>query len=108
MVELPSDSAAESAAFVSEVFGWSGTPYGLEYVDFDCGGVNLGFQQDPEEQPSAPLVVIQVEDLEETRAAVETAGGVITVESFDFPGGRRFHFREPGGNELAAGVPVQA
>jgi uncharacterized protein len=50
--------------------------------------------------------VIQVNDLEATRTAVLQAGGTITVEAFDFPGGRRFHFREPGGNELAAWIPT--
>jgi predicted enzyme related to lactoylglutathione lyase len=73
----------------------------------DCGGgVSLGFQQDPADAPAGPLAVIKVEDLAATREAVIAAGGQITVEGFDFPGGRRFHFREPGGNELAAWVPV--
>ncbi|WP_324606668.1 VOC family protein [Kitasatospora azatica] len=56
--------------------------------------------------PAAPLAVIQVDDLDATRQAVIEAGGTVTVEAFDFPGGRRIHFREPGGNELAVWVPM--
>ncbi len=78
-----------------------------DYTDVDCGGASLGFQQDPAEQPAAPLVIIQVDDLDTMQREVEAAGGIITVEPFDFPGGRRFHFREPGGNELAGWAPAQ-
>ena len=106
MVEFPSTSAAASAAFMATVFWWTATPYGPDYTDVDCGGANLGFQQDPAEQPAAPLVIIQVDDLDVMQREVEAAGGIITVEPFDFPGGRRFHFREPGGNELAAWAPA--
>ncbi|MGE7437728.1 MULTISPECIES: VOC family protein [Kitasatospora] len=107
MVEFPTTSARESAEFFGSVFGWGATQYGPEYTDVDCGGgVSLGFQQDHSEAPAGPLAVIQVDDLEATRSAVLKAGGTITVEAFDFPGGRRFHFREPGGNELAAWTPT--
>lgn len=107
MVEFPTASAHRSAEFFGAVFGWAATPYGPEYTDVDCGGgVSLGFQQDRTEAPAAPLAVIRVDDLEATRSAVVAAGGTVTVEAFDFPGGRRFHFREPGGNELAAWTPT--
>ncbi len=107
MVEFPTSSAVQSAQFLQAVFGWDATEYGPEYVDVDCGsGVSLGFQQDRSEAPAAPLAVIQVDDLDATHQAVTEAGGTVTVEAFDFPGGRRFHFREPGGNELAAWVPA--
>ena len=103
MVEFPTDSARESAEFFGSVFGWAATPYGPDYTDVDCGGgVSRGFQQDRSEAPAGPLAVIRVDDLEATRSAVVAAGGTVTVEAFEFPGGRRFHFREPGGNELAA------
>ena len=108
MIEFPTASARDSAAFMNEVFGWTDTPYGPQYRDVDCGGgVTLGFQEDQAEAASGLLAVIQVADLDRTRAIVVAAGGAITVEPFDFPGGRRFHFREPGGNELAAWVPVE-
>ncbi len=53
---------------------------------------------------SAPLTVIRTEDLELAEREVLAAGGEITRPAFDFPGGRRFHFREPGGNELAVWI----
>jgi uncharacterized protein len=58
------------------------------------------------ERPGAPLAAIRTDDPEAARAAVESAGGAISVETFDFPGGRRFHFREPGGCELAVWQPT--
>lgn len=103
MIEFPTSNAAASGSFLRAVFGWPVTPYGPDYTDVAAGdGVSLGFQGDPDEAPGAPLAVIRVDDLEATRAAVEAAGGRVSVPPFDFPGGRRFHFVEPGGNELAA------
>jgi predicted enzyme related to lactoylglutathione lyase len=69
--------------------------------DVHGAGVALGFQADTTEQPTAALVTIRTDDLDGARRAVEDAGGVVTVEPFDFPGGQRFHFREPGGSEQA-------
>jgi predicted enzyme related to lactoylglutathione lyase len=107
MVEFPSSSASGSGDFFREVFGWDPTPYGPQYVDVACGqDFSLGFQQDVEEAPSAPLVVIRVADLVAAREKIESHGGRVTVEPFDFPGGRRFHFVEPGGNVLAVWVEI--
>lgn len=106
LVEFPSSSASASGAFLAEVFGWTPTAYGPSYVDVAGGGISVGFQADPADQPSGPLVVIRVEDLDQVRTSIEAAGGVVTVEPFDFPGGRRFHFREPGGAELAVWRPT--
>ncbi|RMI31819.1 VOC family protein [Nocardia stercoris] len=100
-VEFPSSSAAESAAFMERAFGWKSTAYGPDYTDVQGGGITLGFQSDTAEQAGAPLVIVRTDDLDRACREVEAAGGVITVEPFDFPGGRRFHFREPGGSELA-------
>lgn len=105
MVEFPTGTASGSAQFMEQVFGWKSTAYGAEYRDIDCEGFGLGFQQNTDKAPAAPLVVIEVDDLDEAMRAVTDAGGTITVEPFGFPGGRRFHFREPGGNVLAAWVP---
>ncbi|MCO5997492.1 VOC family protein [Actinoallomurus rhizosphaericola] len=105
-VEFPSESASASGRFFEEAFGWRSTSYGPDYVDVQGGGVTLGFQADPAERPGAPLVTIRTGDLDAARRAVEAAGGVVTVEPFGFPGGRRFHFREPGGCELAVWCPT--
>ena len=87
-------------AFYSAAFGWSFTDYGPTYAAFD-EGLDGGFQADTSEARAAPLPVLYSEELEATLAAVEAAGGVILQPIFSFPGGRRFHFRDPAGNELA-------
>ncbi len=107
MVEFPTTSAQGSAEFMQHLFGFGSTAYGPDYTDVDMGGGRLlGFQADQDEAPAGPLVVFQVDDLDAARRAVVDAGGQVTVEPFDFPGGRRFHFREPGGNELAIWTPA--
>ena len=66
------------------------------------GDVDIGLQADASEATSAPLAVIAVDDLEASLEAIGKAGGAITTPVFAFPGGRRFQFRDPSGNELAA------
>lgn len=105
-VEFPSGSATASGQFFEKAFGWVAASYGPDYADVQGGGVMLGFQADDGEQPSAPLVTIRADDLAQARKAIESAGGIITVEPFDFPGSQRFHFREPGGCELAVWRPT--
>ena len=104
-VEFPSTSAAASGEFFERAFGWAVTPYGPDYTDVRAAGPTFGFQADKAQQTRAPLVTIRTDDLAEARTAVEAAGGVVTTEPFAFPGGRRFHFREPGGSELAVWCP---
>lgn len=87
-------------AFYSAVFGWSFIDYGPTYAGFD-EGLEGGFQADASEAPSAPLPVLYSEDLDATLAAVKAADGEILRPIFSFPGGRRFHLRDPAGNELA-------
>ncbi|MBL8583071.1 MAG: VOC family protein [Rhizobiaceae bacterium] len=84
-------------AFYSRAFGWSFTDYGPSYAAFD-EGLEGGFQS---ETAVKPLPVLYSERLEETAAAVVEAGGRIVQPIFAFPGGRRFHFVDPAGNELA-------
>ena len=100
-VELPSKNLSEAKSFYSKVFGWSLTDFGPTYSCTMTGDVDLGLQADGTEATAGPLAVIAVEDLEEALAAVRKAGGTITKPIFSFPGGRRFHFRDPNGNELA-------
>lgn len=104
-VEFPSDSADASGRFFQDAFGWTPTRYGPTYTDIADAGIGMGVQEDPEERTAAPLVVVRTDDLAAARVAVEAAGGVVTAEPFGFPGGRRFHFREPGGSELAIWQP---
>lgn len=101
-VELPARDPAGDKRFYDAAFGFAMTDFGPTYACTMSGDVDLGLQGDASEQTGAPLAVIQVEDIEATEAAVRRAGGVVTKAIFAFPGGRRFHFRDPSGNELAA------
>lgn len=87
-------------AFYSAAFSWSFTDYGPTYSAFN-EGLEGGFQSDAGEAVGKPLPVLYSDQLEATMAAVENAGGRIVRPIFEFPGGRRFHFLDPAGNELA-------
>lgn len=87
-------------AFYSVAFAWSFTDYGPTYSAYD-EGLEGGFDAEPSEAPRPPLPVLYSKDLEATVEAVEAAGGKIVRPIFEFPGGRRFHFTDPAGNELA-------
>ncbi|HWI86900.1 MAG TPA: VOC family protein [Sphingomonas sp.] len=104
-LELPVADIGAARAFYASAFGWTMTNFGPSYACTLTGDVDIGLQADPSERALAPLIVIQVADLEAALAAVEDAGGAITRPIFAFPGGRRFHFRDPDGNELAAHKP---
>jgi predicted enzyme related to lactoylglutathione lyase len=101
-VELPAAETEPAKTFYAAAFGFAMTDFGPTYACTMTGEVDLGLQADAQEAPSAPLPVILVESLEITEALVRRAGGVITKPAFAFPGGRRFHFRDPAGNELSA------
>ncbi|MEO7504159.1 MAG: VOC family protein [Sphingomicrobium sp.] len=101
-VELPSLTAHElTRAFYGKAFGWTFTDYGPDYAATTNGTTDIGLDGQSGEALSAPLPVIRVEALEAAFDAVCQAGGVIAKPIFAFPGGRRFHFIDPGGNELA-------
>ena len=104
-VELPVRDVPTLKGFYAGVFGWSFTDFGPDYAATTTGDVDVGLSGDAAEATAQLLPVIQVDDLEATLAAVTAAGGVVTLPIFAFPGGRRFHFRDPAGHELAAMVP---
>lgn len=105
MIEFPSNDASASAQFFEKAFDMGYLTYGSQYTDVQLGAEQtFGFQGDSSESTNAPLVVLEVDDLDTARGRIESAGGTITVEPFEFPGGRRMHFLEPGGNELAVWV----
>jgi len=99
-VELPSSDVAAGKRFYQSVFGWSYQDWGDEYADTHDSGVSSGLSADPT-RTKAPLVVVFVTDLEAAHARVIAAGGNVSRAIFTFPGGRRFHFVDPAGNELA-------
>ena len=100
-LEMAAGDTAEAKRFYGEAFGWTFQDYGPTYAAFGDAGLDGGFQADPAEVPAAPLVVIFTNDIEAMLAKVSAAGGAIVKPIFSFPGGRRFHFRDPSGNELA-------
>ncbi len=101
-VELPVRDIGPAKAFYERAFGWSLTGFGPTYAATLSGDTDIGLQADAAEATRAPLPVIDVEDLEAALQAVEDAGGTIVRPIFAFPGGRRFQFLDPSGNELAA------
>lgn len=103
-VEFAARDLAATKAFFAEAFGWTFTDYGPDYAAFDHQGLEGGFFQAPLASTTSnggALLVFYSEKLEETERAVIAAGGVIVKPVFTFPGGRRFQFTEPSGNELA-------
>lgn len=104
-LELPVASTTAAKAFYADAFGMAFSDFGPTYAATLTGDTDLGFQADPKEKTAAPLPVIEVPDLEAASDAVVRAGGTISLPIFAFPGGRRFHFRDRDGHELAAMQP---
>jgi len=102
-IELPTTDMAAMKNFYSAVFGWSYVDYGPSYAAISGAGVDGGFDADSDRTPSrhGALIVIYSDDVEASLEAVRAASGQITVPIFTFPGGKRFHFIDPSGNELA-------
>jgi predicted enzyme related to lactoylglutathione lyase len=103
-IELPARDLESVQSFYERAFAWSFTDYGPEYKAFTDGRIDGGFykadKKSSTDQGSA-LVIIYATDLEKTKASVIAGGGEVVKDIFDFPGGRRFHFTDPNGNELA-------
>lgn len=100
-IEFNVADIAASKAFYGAAFGWSFTDYGPEYCEFGDGRLTGGFTTMGKPQPGGPLVILYADDLEASLTAVERAGGKIVKSITAFPGGRRFHFGDPDGYELA-------
>ena len=100
-VELPVGAIGPARHFYEQAFGWTLQEFGPTYAASLTGDTDIGLQADTGEATGAPLPVIDVPDLEAAQAAVERAGGRVVRPAFGFPGGRRFHFADPAGNELA-------
>ena len=103
-LEFPARDLAATQAFYEQAFAWVFTRYGPQYSAFTDGTLDGGFYQSEQHSSTdngAVLVVLYAADLEQTRDRVLAIGGAIAKDIFDFPGGRRFHFTDPSGNELA-------
>ena len=100
-IELPATDIAATKRFYIDAFGWKFTDYGPDYTSFEDGRLAGGFTKDGTVARGGPLVVIYADKLEAVEAKVRQAGAKIVKPIFSFPGGRRFHFSDPSGNELA-------
>ena len=100
-VEFSTQDIPATQTFFAKAFGWTFVDYGPDYQAFANAGLDGGVQNDPDHVGAAPLVILKTENLVAAEQAVTAAGGAITRPIFSFPGGRRFQFREPGGNEMA-------
>ena len=101
-IEFAVTDMAQSKRFYEAAFGWRFNDYGPDYAGIQKqGGEAGGLRLEPEVSRGGPLVILYSNDLDATLTTVREAGGQITREPFGFPGGRRFHFEDPSGNELA-------
>lgn len=103
-IEYPSRDLGGTKRFFEQAFGWAFEDYGPDYAAFSDQGLDGGFFSSgltARTETGSALVVLYSEDLEGTLHRIEAAGGEVLKPIFAFPGGRRFHFLEPGGNELA-------
>ena len=103
-VEFPCLDLTKTKEFFATAFAWKFEDYGPDYIAFTDGGLNGGFfwaEQAASTENGSALVVLYSADLEDTQRKVAESVGEIIKGIFSFPGGRRFHFQEPGGNELA-------
>mgnify|MGYP001555575247 CR=1 FL=1 len=98
-VEFPAGDLPAAKSFYAQAFGWTFTDYGPAYAAM-AEGLDGGFNADAADQAAKPLVILFAHALEAMEAKVRAAGGTITRPSVSFPGGRRFHGKEPRGNEL--------
>jgi len=100
-IEFNVADIARSKAFYGMAFAWTFTDYGPDYCEFSDGRMKGGFDATGPVRPGGPLVVLYGSDLAEISGRIEAAGGKIVKPIFEFPGGRRFHFTDPDGYELA-------
>jgi predicted enzyme related to lactoylglutathione lyase len=100
-IEFKAPDLERIKAFYSEVFGWVFTDYGPDYIAIAESGLDGGFMRSDAPVLNGVLVVLYHKDLKSVLAKISPAGGRIAKEMFPFPGGKRFHFLDPAGNELA-------
>ena len=103
-LEFPANDMAATKTFFREVFDWHFEDYGPDYMSFTGGGLDGGFYRAELASKVAngsALMVFLSDDLKASQRRIEAAGGIIIQAIFDFPGGQRFHFTEPSGNEMA-------
>lgn len=106
-VELPVKDMVRTKQFYGTVFGWKFDDYGPDYTSFFDGRLAGGFTMERPAPIQGLLLVIYAKDLKAVQNRIRTAGGSIVKETFSFPGGQRFHFADPNGNELAVWSDIE-
>ena len=101
-IEFPALDIKATKKFYEAVFGWEFTDFGPDYTSFTDGRTTGGFTRVHQLPGTAPLVVLWSSNLHKARKVILAHGGRIVKEPFSYPGGERFHFLDPNGNELAA------
>lgn len=108
-IELPATDLVATKAFYEHNFGWTFTDYGPGYAAAHVSGIEVGFntdahvgaaQSDGDQNPTGPLLLLQTDNLQSVHSALAHESGGIVTSPFDYPGGRRLHFRDPSGNIL--------
>ena len=100
-IEFKANDLERIKAFYSKSFNWSFTDYGPTYTSFSESGLAGGFEKSEDEIVNGALIVLYHKNLELIKSKIIESGGSISKDIFSFPGGRRFHFTDPAGNELA-------
>ncbi len=100
-IEFPATDIAATKRFYNAVFAWQFQDFGPDYTSFNDGRLGGGFWTESKVAKGGPLIVLYATELDRTKQKVTAAGGKITKDIFEFPGGKRFHFTDPNGNELA-------
>lgn len=100
-VEFKANDLQKTKDFYHATFGWTFTDYGPTYIAFSDSGLEGGFEKSKENIVNGALIILYHENLEQIKELVKQAGGTIAKDIFSFPGGKRFHFTDPSGNELA-------
>ena len=103
--EIPAADASKTSAFLTRAFGFGALAYGDQYIEVRDGGVLGGINADKSDRPAAPMIGIRTDDIADAGTSITAAGGTVTRPVYDYPGGKRLFFREPGGAELMVYQP---
>jgi predicted enzyme related to lactoylglutathione lyase len=103
--EIPVPDASKSSAFFTKAFGFGAQSYGDGYIEVREAGILGGLNGDEADRPAALVIGIRTDDIAAAEQAIVSAGGAITKGTYDYPGGKRLFFREPGGAELMVYQP---
>jgi len=100
-IEFQAENLEVVKKFYSATFDWTFTDYGPDYVAFNDGALDGGFERGTSSGKGSPLVILYSNNLEKSEEVLTKNGGTVVKPIYSFPGGRRFHFADPAGNELA-------